>query len=165
MVDYARPAEARSLAPVCPARDLEMLLTLYADRLSHGIEVTRAWDEEILVPGDRDRLNQVWVNLINNALEAMGPRGRLRLEVVRDGSEALIRVADSGPGVAPGNREKLFQPFFTTKGPGEGTGLGLHLCRRLVEAHGGTLAWSEDQGMTVFTVRLPRLLDDGKPVQ
>jgi signal transduction histidine kinase len=100
-------------------------------------------------------LNQVWTNLVDNAVDAMGGRGRLRVRAVREGEGVLVEIADSGPGVPQAIRGRIFDPFFTTKGVGEGTGLGLDLVRRIVAQHHGELRLESSPGDTRFQVRLP----------
>ncbi len=105
------------------------------------------------------QLQQVFSNLVVNALQAVGERGTVGLECESTNSHVLIRVRDDGPGIPPGVRERLFEPFFTTKPPGVGTGLGLYICWEIVKAHGGELSFdpSERSG-ACFEVRLPRHL-------
>jgi signal transduction histidine kinase len=106
--------------------------------------------------GDADQLRQVLVNLLLNAAQAMAGVGTLEVEVRHEGGRAVVEVGDTGPGIAPELRERIFEPFFSTKGRGEGTGLGLSICRRLVEDHGGRLtAGSSPAGGARFRLELP----------
>lgn len=155
LVDYARGPEVVQDQRVDPARELETLVTLYYGVAKKGVEVVREFEPGALVLGDRDKLNQVWVNLINNALQAMNQKGRLVLRTRTTSQGVEISVANNGPPIPPEHRNKIFQPFFTTKKAGEGTGLGLDICRRIVEAHQGTLVLSQEGVYTVFTVTLP----------
>ncbi len=107
------------------------------------------------VKGDRDSLNQVWVNILNNALQAMDYSGQILIETRRDGDRLLVAFTDTGPGIREEHRASVFKPFFTTKKPGEGTGLGLDISRRIVEAHGGRISFESIPGCTTFTVDLP----------
>jgi signal transduction histidine kinase len=100
-------------------------------------------------------LNQVWVNLIDNALDAVGPGGRVEVSAKRDGAKLVVRIADDGPGIPDAIRQRIFDPFFTTKPVGEGTGLGLDIVRRLVNRHDGEIEVASRPGHTVFTVSLP----------
>ena len=100
-------------------------------------------------------LNQAWVNLIDNALDAAGPGGRVEVRAKRDGARVVVSVADNGPGIPDAVRPRIFDPFFTTKPVGEGTGLGLDITRRLVSRHDGEIEVDSRPGRTVFTVRLP----------
>jgi len=155
LVDYSRSHDIRTDQTLDPAREFETLLTLYYGISKRGVEVVREFEPGLTVRGDRDKLNQVWVNLINNALQAMDYRGRLLIRTRTLGHGVEIAVANDGPRVPDELKEKIFQPFFTTKKAGEGTGLGLDICRRIVEAHHGSLVLGEEGHLTVFTVRLP----------
>ena len=137
------------------------LLIMYELQL-HGIELEPDFGAEpVVVLGDRYELQQVLLNLVNNAvhavsqLEAGRPR-RIRLETKVQGGTAILRVCDSGPGVPPHLVSYLFTPFFTTKAPGEGTGLGLSLSYGLVKAHGGELVYeAPPEGGAEFRISLP----------
>lgn len=137
------------------------LLIVYELQL-HGIELESAPSPEpLVVLGDRYELQQVLLNLVTNAVQAVSglPPGRprrIRVCTERRDDEAVLRVYDSGPGVPPHLVPHLFTPFFTTKGPGEGTGLGLSLSYGLVKAHGGVLAYeAPPEGGAEFRLTLP----------
>jgi signal transduction histidine kinase len=100
-------------------------------------------------------LNQVWLNLIDNALDAVAPGGRVDVSADRAGAKLVVRIADDGPGIPDAVLPRIFDPFFTTKPVGEGTGLGLDIVRRLVTRHNGTIEVESKPGRTVFTVSLP----------
>ncbi len=137
------------------------LLIVYELQL-HRIELESVLSPEpVVVLGDRHELQQVLLNLVNNAVHAVSqlapglPR-RIRLESALQGGAAVIRVCDSGPGVPPHLISYLFTPFFTTKAPGEGTGLGLSLSYGLVQAHGGVLAYEAlPEGGAEFRISMP----------
>ncbi len=132
--------------------------------------------EPVVVLGDRYELQQVLLNLVNNAVHAVSqlepdrPR-RIRIETTLQGGTAVLRVGDSGPGVPPHLVSYLFTPFFTTKAPGEGTGLGLSLSYGLVVAHGGVLVYEpRPEGGAEFRISLPayqapQLTSDAEPPQ
>jgi signal transduction histidine kinase len=127
-----------------------------------GVEVRREYDPDLpRVPAWGAELNQVWTNLIDNAADAMQGTGRLVLRTRRDGDDAVcVEVEDGGPGIPPEVQGRVFDAFFTTKAPGEGSGLGLDGARRIVEQrHLGTLDFTTGPDGTVFRVRLP--LGDG----
>jgi signal transduction histidine kinase len=137
---------------------LETTLAVLGHKLKHTeIKVDRAYDKtlpKLTVRGSE--LNQVWTNLLDNAIDALGERGTIRLRTRRDGDCAEIAVGDDGPGIPPAVRDHLFDPFFTTKDVGHGTGLGLATARRIVvDRHDGSLTVDSRPGATVFTVRLP----------
>ena len=112
--------------------------------------------EEDEVFGDPAALTQVWVNLIDNALRAVSPGGRIQVRIGREGKDVLTTVRDNGCGIPRENMDRVFEPFFSTRPAGEGTGLGLALSRRIIIAHGGRMAIESGPGEgTVVTVRLP----------
>jgi signal transduction histidine kinase len=100
-------------------------------------------------------LNQVWSNLIDNALDAAPERGHVRVSAALEGGVLVVRVVDDGEGIPDAVRDRLFEPFFTTKQVGEGTGLGLDLARRLVGRHEGQIEVDSRPGHTEFRVMLP----------
>jgi signal transduction histidine kinase len=107
------------------------------------------------VLGTGGELNQVWLNLIDNALDAVAASGHVRVSARRELDQVVVRIIDDGPGVPPGIREQIFDPFFTTKPPGQGTGLGLDIARRLVRRYNGDIDLRSQPGRTEFSVRLP----------
>jgi len=128
-----------------------------ASTRSHpGVRIERTYGDVPAVPGNANQIRQVLVNLMVNAVQAVGDSGRIRLVTGVDGPEAFVRVEDDGPGMSDETRERLFDPFFTTKPVGEGTGLGLYVSYEIVRAHGGSIGVdAEPQGGTSFEVRLP----------
>jgi signal transduction histidine kinase len=109
-------------------------------------------------------LNQVWTNLIDNAIDAMNGKGELTLRTCHDDGWAVVEVEDTGPGMPEAVRAHIFEPFFTTKAPGKGTGLGLNISHNIVvQKHKGRVDVSSQPGKTRFEVRLPlRLSHDGQ---
>jgi len=133
---------------------LDAALSLLHPRIPREVAVERRYSFKGPVVGMAGPLGQVWINLIDNALRAVGKAGRVRLSVERSGNEALITVADSGSGITPEHMERLFQPFFTTRA--DGTGLGLALCQRIVLEHRGRIEVKSEPGAgTQFIVALP----------
>jgi signal transduction histidine kinase len=123
-----------------------------------GVEVVREYDPALpRVPAYGAELNQVWTNLIDNAADAMGGTGRLVLRTLRDGDDAVVvEVQDEGPGIPEQVQPQVFSAFFTTKAPGQGSGLGLDGAKRIVEQrHGGRLWFTTGPGGTTSRVRLP----------
>jgi signal transduction histidine kinase len=135
---------------------LDSTVVMLGHKLS-GIDVQRDYDRTLpAVPAYAAELNQVWTNLIDNAADAMGGRGTLWLRTSRDGDYAVVEVSDDGPGIPPEFRDRVFDPFVTTKPAGQGSGLGLENARRIVERrHGGKLTFTTSPSGTTFTVRLP----------
>ena len=137
---------------------LETTLTVLGHKLKHtDIQVVREYDRSLpAITMHGSELNQVWTNLLDNAIDALGERGTITLTTRRDGDALLVDVADDGPGIPAQARTHIFDPFFTTKDVGKGTGLGLDTTRRIVTArHRGTIAVDSEPGRTVFHVRLP----------
>jgi signal transduction histidine kinase len=136
---------------------LDSTLTMLAPKLGDGIEVRREYDPSIPpIPAYAAELNQVWTNLIDNAIGAMGGSGILTIRTSHDEDFVTVAVGDTGPGVPEEIRSRIFEPFFTTKPFGEGTGLGLDISWRIVvNKHHGDLKLESRPGDTWFLVRLP----------
>jgi signal transduction histidine kinase len=136
---------------------LKSTLMMLGGKLGDGITVVKDFDRGLPpIPAYPAELNQVWTNLIDNAVSAMGGHGTLTVRTARDGDRVLVEIGDTGPGVPPELRERIFEPFFTTKPVGEGTGLGLDISWRIVvNRHHGDLRVSSAPGDTRFQVRLP----------
>jgi signal transduction histidine kinase len=137
---------------------LETTLAVLGHKLKHtSIEVVRHYDRalpRLTVRGSE--LNQVWTNLLDNAIDAVGDTGTITVTTKLDGNCAVVEIADDGPGISLGDRERIFDSFFTTKDVGQGTGLGLATARRIVvDRHDGSLTADSQPGRTAFTVRLP----------
>ena len=127
------------------------------DLLKVGIEVVRDYDRSLpRIPAHPGELNQVWTNLIDNAIDAMEGEGTLRASTRIEGEHVVVEVADTGSGMPPDVQARAFEPFFTTKDVGKGTGLGLDISRRIVvERHDGEILVASQPGETVVTVKLP----------
>ena len=135
---------------------IETVLTIYQNQIKHGIELVRQFEELPNVRCLPDEINQVWTNIIHNALQAMDRKGTLTIGLRREDGNALVSIGDTGCGIPPELRERIFDPFFTTKPAGEGTGLGLEIVRKIVEKHGGGIAIESEVGRgSTFTVSLP----------
>jgi len=135
---------------------IETVLTLYHNQLKRGVLVQRVYDTVPEILCRPDELNQVWTNLIHNAMQAMNHKGTLTIIVRPHGNGVKVSVSDTGKGVPEEIRDKIFSPFFTTKPAGEGSGLGLHIVSQIVEAHGGTIRLENNQaGGATFEIVLP----------
>lgn len=140
------------------ARSLETTLGTLAYILQPGIDVKRTYEPvPLLVSAVGTELNQVWTNLIENAIDAMLGRGELRLRVFREDNNVVVEVGDSGHGIPAEIKPHIFDPFFTTKGVGEGTGLGLNTVQTIVRKLGGNIQIASQPGDTRFQVWLPRV--------
>ena len=135
---------------------IDNTLLILHHRLKNGVQVTREYDFSLpRICAYGSELNQVWTNLIDNAVDAMGGKGELRIRTSRFGDCVLVEVIDNGPGISQDVKNHLFEPFFTTKGVGEGTGLGLDTVNRIVRQHRGQILVESKPGETKFQVSLP----------
>jgi signal transduction histidine kinase len=138
------------------AKSLETTLTILNHKLKRGVTVQRDYHRvPLLVNSFGSELNQVWTNIIDNAIDAMSGKGELRVRTYRDDGCVVVEIGDTGPGILPEIKSHIFEPFFTTKGVGEGTGLGLDTVQRIVKKHRGNIQVSSKPGDTRFQVWLP----------
>jgi signal transduction histidine kinase len=154
--NYARYDQSGEKQLVQITEGIETILELYHNQLKQGVEVIRTYQELPPIWCYPDELNQVWTNLIHNAIQAMKGKGTLEIEVSQQGGNVEVTVIDSGSGIAPEIQDKIFDPFFTTKPPGEGSGLGLDIVRKIIEKHEGTINVESRPGRTKFMVCLPK---------
>jgi signal transduction histidine kinase len=155
LLGYARPSE--ELEDLSVSDLIEEALGLMAGHQAlRNIRLERDYQGSPMVTGVSSQLQQVFVNLISNALDATPSEGTVTLGCVAEDSKAIAYVRDTGPGISPDQRDRVFDPFFTTKDVGKGTGLGLFICHKIVTSHDGeiTLESGERSG-TVARVRLP----------
>jgi signal transduction histidine kinase len=137
-------------------RSLETTLTILNYKLKRGVAVQRDYQPiPLLVDSFGSELNQVWTNLIDNAIDAMSGKGELRVRTYRDDGSVVVEIGDNGPGISAEIQAHIFEPFFTTKGVGEGTGLGLDTVQRIVRKHKGSIHVNSKPGDTRFRVSLP----------
>ena len=137
-------------------RSLETTLTILNHKLKRGVVVEREYEKiPLLVNSFGSELNQVWTNIIDNAIDAMGGKGEIRVRTYREDGCVVVEIGDNGPGISPAVKPHIFEPFFTTKGVGEGTGLGLDTVQRIVKKHRGNIQVSSEPGDTRFQVWLP----------
>jgi signal transduction histidine kinase len=134
---------------------LENTLTMLQSRLQH-VRIERRYAPDLpRISAYASELNQVWMALLENALDAIQDNGRITLSVQPSGDMLLIEVWDNGPGIPPQLQDRIFEPFFTTKAPGSGLGLGLDTVQRIVRKHRGYVRVQSEPGATCFQVRLP----------
>jgi signal transduction histidine kinase len=136
---------------------LNSTLIMLSRKIGDQVKVVKDYDCSLpKIPAYAAELNQVWTNLIDNAVDAMRRSGTLTLHTARDGEQLLVEIRDTGPGVPDNMHQQIFEPFFTTKPVGEGTGLGLDVSWRIVvNRHGGSMRVISEPGDTRFQVRLP----------
>jgi signal transduction histidine kinase len=167
LVDAAKQYSQMDRTPHQPTdlrAGLDATLVMLGGKIAPGVAVVKDYDPDLpKVPAYAGELNQVWTNLIVNALDAMAGEGTLTVRTRRDGDCALVEIADTGPGIPTDLLPRVFEPFFTTKPVGLGTGLGLDVSWRIVvKRHGGDLRVTSSPGDTRFQVLLP-LAEPTKP--
>jgi signal transduction histidine kinase len=137
---------------------LDSTLVMLGHKLRDGVTVVREYGADVpRIDAYAGELNQVWTNLIDNAVDAMDGTGTLRVATHAEGGGVVVEIGDTGPGMPPQVAARAFEPFYTTKEVGKGTGLGLDIARRVVvERHGGAITIDPRPGETVLRVRLPR---------
>ncbi|HKD85429.1 MAG TPA: ATP-binding protein [Terriglobales bacterium] len=160
--DLVRAIKEYSYMDQAPVQDvdlkkgLENTLTILSHKLKKGVAIKRDYHSTpLLVNSYGSELNQVWTNIIDNAVDAMQGKGELRVKTFLEGDCAVVEIGDSGPGIPPDIQSRIFEPFFTTKGVGDGTGLGLDTALRIVRKHRGSITVNSKPGDTRFQVRLP----------
>ncbi len=137
-------------------KGLETTLTILNHKLKRGVTVERDYQKiPLLVNSFGSELNQVWTNIIDNAIDAMGGEGKLHVRTFREDNCVVVEITDNGPGIPDDVKSHIFEPFFTTKAVGEGTGLGLDTVQRIVKKHRGSIQVNSKPGDTRFQVSLP----------
>lgn len=153
---YVRQVEDLPATPVALQESLQATLSFYQPLMRQLQLITNLPSEPLYVLASPARLEQVWANLLQNAIQATPPGGEIRISLKASDGHAEVLFQDSGKGIPPAHWQAIFEPLFTTKAPGEGTGLGLPLCRQIIESYGGTLQLLHSEpGFTLFRVRLP----------
>ncbi len=142
------------VANVYVDREIDTILTLFHNKTKHGVSIRKSYIPGAPVLGNRNSLNQLWINLFNNAFQTMNWEGTVEIEMKKNDGRVAVSITDSGPGIPDEIKGRIFEPFFTTKKYGEGMGLGLDICRKIVEKHGGTIECESVPGRTMFTVTL-----------
>jgi signal transduction histidine kinase len=156
MKSYSYMDRANAKSPTDLHQSIDTTLTILKYKLKKkDVSVTRNYGTLPPVPAFGGELNQVWTNLIDNAIDAVPKGGHLAIRTAREGDQAMVEISDDGAGIAPEIRSKIFEPFFTTKGVGEGTGLGLDTTYRIVRNHHGDIRFDSHPGQTRFMVYLP----------
>jgi signal transduction histidine kinase/predicted CoA-binding protein len=149
---------------------LNNTLVLLRSKLKTGVNVQREYQPALpKVQAFGSELNQVWTNIIDNAIDAMQGKGDVVIRTMQDEDWVIVQIEDNGPGIPEGIRNKIFDPFFTTKEPGKGTGLGLNISYNIIQKHGGQIRVNSRPGKTCFETRLPvdfeRQTEEKTPIQ
>ncbi|MBM9500358.1 PAS domain-containing protein [Leptospira sp. 201903071] len=142
------------IVPVDIKSEIETILTLYHTKIKYGVEVIQDYRTNEFCLGDGNKLNQVWINLLNNGLQSMNYQGKIEIRIEKQDSWIITSFTDSGGGIPDSVKDKIFDPFFTTKKQGEGIGLGLDICKKIIEKMGGKIEFESVPGRTTFSVWL-----------
>jgi len=162
LTDYSR-TEPEEIGKTNIAEDIEITLTILHNKLKTGITVNKEYNDIPSIRCYADQLNQVWTNIINNAIEAMKGKGQIIIRIKKLSQEAiLVEIENNGPEIPKGVLPRIFDPYFTTKPKGEGTGLGLAISKEIVEKHGGKIEVESQPNRTLFRVALPIDVEQAK---
>ncbi|PJZ49149.1 hypothetical protein CH362_12005 [Leptospira saintgironsiae] len=143
--------------PASITENIETVLTIYQNQLKKGIQISKEYENIPKILCYPDDLIHVWTNLIYNSLQAMEFRGTIKIKVYQKVDSICVEITDNGPGISENIIDKIFQPFFTTKLPGEGSGLGLDIVKKIVEKHEGKIEVETRPGFTMFRILIPFL--------
>lgn len=152
---YARHDHSGSRVLTQITDGLDTVLVMYQNQIKQGLEVQQDYEDVPAILCYPDELNQVWNNLVHNAIQAMGNHGTLTLRLRQQSGSLHVQVEDTGSGIPPEVLPRIFEPFFTTKPIGEGSGLGLDIVKKIIEKHDGKISVESKPGQTCFTVELP----------
>ncbi len=158
---YACVDQSGKMKTIQITEGIDLVLTLYHNQLKHGIELLKRYEAVPAIPCYPDELHQVWTNLIHNAIDAMNRKGALEIRVYSPNEASgkpqgvIVEMTDSGCGIPEDIRERIFEPLFTTKSDGEGSGLGLDIVKKIIDKHHGRIDVDSQPGKTTFSVWLP----------
>ncbi|MCP4113598.1 MAG: GHKL domain-containing protein [Desulfobacteraceae bacterium] len=152
---YARYDTSGNMIIADITEGIDVVLTLYHNWLKKGVEVVKQYDDIPAIQCYADELNQVWTNLIHNAIQAMDSKGTLEIAVFQENQNIVACFTDSGYGISKEIKDRIFDPFFTSRPPGEGSGLGLDIVRKIIDRHKGGIEVESQPGKTSFRVLLP----------
>jgi signal transduction histidine kinase len=152
---YRNNAEVKVRANL--VHGLETVLTIYHNQIKKGVTVNKSVTPVPDILCYPDELNQVWTNIIHNAIQAMDGKGTLDIEVKKKADKIAVSITDSGKGIPPEIKDRIFEPFFTTKPAGEGTGLGLDIVSQIITKHDGEIIVQSNPGKTTFEIIIPIL--------
>jgi len=154
---FARYDQNSEKIAVDVQKGLETIFTLYHNQLKHSVELIKEYDDNIAsIAGYPDELNQVWTNILHNALQAMNYKGIITVAISNQDKYVVVAITDNGQGMSAELQTKIFTPFFTTKAAGEGSGLGLDIVKKIIDKHEGKIEVNSEVGVgTTFSVWLP----------
>jgi signal transduction histidine kinase len=152
---FAKPEDAIAVEAIELKDPMELALVMASGRLKYKVTVTRDYGEPPRVRCHPGKVSQVFLNLLLNAADSIEEKGEIHLCFKVEGPRVIASIRDTGAGIPEASRDKVFEPFYTTKGPGKGTGLGLHMCRTIIKEHGGDIWFESEPGRgTTFFVAL-----------
>jgi two-component system, NtrC family, sensor kinase len=155
---YARQGNIEEVVTINIVESIETVLTLYQGQLKGGIDLVRNYESKIPdILGYPDELIQVWTNLLHNAIQALNNRGKIEISIATKNNNVIVHFTDYGPGIPESVMPRIFEAFFTTKGQGEGSGLGLSIVKKIIDKHNGTIEVASKPGNTTFTVTIPHV--------
>ncbi len=154
---YARQGDSIEMSRSIITQGIDLVLTIYHNQLKQGIEVIKYYEDIPSILCYPEELNQVWTNLIHNAIQAMDNKGTLQIAVTKLNNHIKVQITDSGSGIPLEIKDRIFEPFFTTKSAGEGSGLGLDIVTKIIDKHQGKIEVESEPGQTIFNVLLPIL--------
>lgn len=155
MKDYSQ-MDRTPLQEIDIHEGIESTLTILKHKLKYGVTIQREYGQLPKICAYGRELNQVWTNLIDNAVDAMDGKGELAIRTFAEPDRVVVEIQDTGSGIPEPVRSRIFEPFFTTKGVGAGTGLGLDIARRIIaQRHHGEISFESQPGNTLFRIRLP----------
>ncbi|TGK07657.1 HAMP domain-containing protein [Leptospira semungkisensis] len=153
------------ISPIDIEAEIETILTLYHNKIKFGVEIVKRYETKEKCFGDANKLNQVWINLLNNGLQAINYEGKIEISIEKTENWVVVSFIDFGSGIPKEIQAKIFDPFFTTKKPGEGIGLGLDISKKIVEKIGGKIEFESRPGRTKFSVWLKSVNSEkGEPI-
>ncbi len=160
--EIVKSVKAYSYLDQSPVQDvdvregLENTLIILRHKMKDGIKIVRDYSADLPhIEAYGSELNQVWTNIMDNAIDAMQGQGELTLRTYTKDGKVVVEIQDNGPGIPIEIQQRIFEPFFTTKPPGQGTGLGLHIAYTIVNNHYGQIRVNSEPGTTCFQVTLP----------
>jgi len=153
--NYMHKEDVRHESEFDLARQLRMVSTLFTASGRKGVRIVQQLPEEHPLRGVEDELAQVWTNIISNAMQAVGDVGLVQVSLSTEKGATVVRIGNNGPPIPPEVMARMYDPMFTTKRKGEGTGIGLSIVRRILDAHGATITCSSSAEQTEFSVRFP----------
>ena len=154
--DYARAEEKQEMVKADIRDTIETAIILYGNKIKYGIELKLEFQDVPIISCHPHELCQIWTNLISNAIHAMDNNGTLEILLTSDAKNIKITFSDTGHGIPDEIMKSIFEPLYTTKPKGEGTGLGLDIVRRILDRHSGSISCTSEVGTgTTFTVSLP----------